>query len=672
MKTLIRFGISTIMASIMFMNSGTINTFAQDSRDNWKGGFNDINDQNGASAYEIYDNLYRNANYRLYDNGTIYKAGARHGNNFYVTDHYQYCGSGCSVREIIDTTGQRIQLSYASPLYSQPFAENEFYQGELNAGSYEVVNQSLDFYEVKLNDSTGWVMANPGVASVTGTKQTLNKSSLSGIPLYTKIPDVGYYIRTGIGMKPKYITIHNTANEGYGANAESHANYLYTGESRQDPTSWHFTVDNNEIWQSIPMNESAYHAGDGYGMGNTSTIAIEIAENADGNYQEAEKNAAVLTAYLLKENGLSTDAIRMHKDWSGKHCAHNILDGTKGSMGWDGFKAEVKRVYDSLSVNDVQSIRVNPTSATLSVGKGFTIKTIISPASAKTDLTYSSSNNKVVSVDENGKVTAIGSGTATVTVKSENGKTATSTIKVIPQPEKISTNPTSATLSVYNGFYIKSFISPSNANQAVTYSSNNPSVASVNTYGYVRGIAPGKATITVTTANGKTANIKITVVPKMTLNPSSAGIYAGSSFKAKTIIYPQSLLSTVRYSTSDSRILTVDQKGNVTGKKAGSAYLYASAGGNSTKTLVTVYPSKAEKVTINPSSATVRVNSIFKAKGYVQPSSADQSITYKTSSPSIATIDKDGTVHAISPGYTWIVAYAKNGIYGKTLLRVLP
>ncbi|MCB6585585.1 N-acetylmuramoyl-L-alanine amidase, partial [Streptococcus gordonii] len=68
------------------------------------------------------------------------------------------------------------------------------------------------------------------------------------------------------------------------------------------------------------MNEVAYHAGDGYGMGNDSTIAIEICENKDGNYAQAEKNAVKLTARILYDNGLPATAIKMHKDWSGKNC----------------------------------------------------------------------------------------------------------------------------------------------------------------------------------------------------------------------------------------------------------------------------------------------------------------------------------------------------------------
>ena len=85
-----------------------------------------------------------------------------------------------------------------------------------------------------------------------------------------------------------------------------------------------------------------------YFLRNARTVAIEICENADGNYQKAEINAAYLTAQLLFELGLPSDAIKMHKDWSGKNCPSNMIELTKNSMGWNAFKNLVKQIYDQL------------------------------------------------------------------------------------------------------------------------------------------------------------------------------------------------------------------------------------------------------------------------------------------------------------------------------------
>lgn len=65
--------------------------------------------------------------------------------------------------------------------------------------------------------------------------------------------------RPGIKMDPQWITIHETDNTSKGADAEAHARLQASGNSRT--ASWHYTVDDHEIWQSIPDNEVAWHAG---------------------------------------------------------------------------------------------------------------------------------------------------------------------------------------------------------------------------------------------------------------------------------------------------------------------------------------------------------------------------------------------------------------------------
>ncbi len=135
---------------------------------------------------------------------------------------------------------------------------------------------------------------------------------------------------------PEYITVHDTGNPRPGANAAAHGAYL-RGAAADVPASWHFTVDDTEIRQHIPLDEIAWHAGDGAnGPGNTSSLAIEICENSDGDRARAEKNAIWLIAYLLKRFGLGIDRVVPHKRWNGKNCPHLLLPR------WDEFIADVR------------------------------------------------------------------------------------------------------------------------------------------------------------------------------------------------------------------------------------------------------------------------------------------------------------------------------------------
>lgn len=158
-------------------------------------------------------------------------------------------------------------------------------------------------------------------------------------------PVVSSGARSGIKMgKCIGVTIHNTDNSGSGANAKAHANLLKNSwKSKQQ--SWHFAVDEDGAYQSIPTDEIAWHAGDGgTGKGNTQTISIEICMNSDGNIEKATNNAAELAAQILKEKGLPTSALYQHHDWSGKNCPSQIRAGKPYS--WSTFKNKVATYYN--------------------------------------------------------------------------------------------------------------------------------------------------------------------------------------------------------------------------------------------------------------------------------------------------------------------------------------
>lgn len=146
--------------------------------------------------------------------------------------------------------------------------------------------------------------------------------------------------RPGYAMKPEYITIHQTGNAAKGADAEMHNRYVH---SVAPNPSWHYTVDDKEAYQHLPLTENGWHAGDGTnGPGNRKSIAIEICVNRDGNLAKAEANAAWLAAKLIKEVGSLKPfpaCMKQHYDWSKKNCPAQIR-GRKN--GWAGFLAAIE------------------------------------------------------------------------------------------------------------------------------------------------------------------------------------------------------------------------------------------------------------------------------------------------------------------------------------------
>ncbi|MEK3784695.1 N-acetylmuramoyl-L-alanine amidase [Paenibacillus sp. FSL R5-0810] len=158
--------------------------------------------------------------------------------------------------------------------------------------------------------------------------------------------------RPGFAMKPTTITIHNTANEK--SSAANERAWL-TNPSNKVQASYHIVIDEREAIECIPLNENAWHAGDGSGStsGNRTSIGIEICES--GNYTKTIDNAVMLVAQMLMERGWGVDRLRRHWDWSGKICPRLMYDGGTWSK-WYAFKAAVQGRLNELKKEGVASV----------------------------------------------------------------------------------------------------------------------------------------------------------------------------------------------------------------------------------------------------------------------------------------------------------------------------
>ena len=187
----------------------------------------------------------------------------------------------------------------------------------------------------------------------------------------------------------------------------------------------------------------------------------------------------------------------------------------------------------------VTGVRLNKTSLSFTgTGSSQILTATVSPSNATNKtLTWSSSNTSVATVS-NGVVKAVGFGTATITAKSNNGKTASCSVTVNPiQPTGIKATPETSTLYGLNGTVrLSANVMPSNAtNKAVTWSSRNTSVATVSSDGTVKAVGYGTAVITAKTVNGLTSNCTINVkkeeVTSLTIatKPTKTNYYVGDT-----------------------------------------------------------------------------------------------------------------------------------------------
>ncbi|MCI6318800.1 MAG: Ig-like domain-containing protein [Rikenellaceae bacterium] len=295
------------------------------------------------------------------------------------------------------------------------------------------------------------------------------------------------------------------------------------------------------------------------------------------------------------------------------------------------------------------------------MGETVTLSATVNPSNAtyKT-VTWSSSDASIATV-EDGKVTAIKIGTATITAKAGD-KTATCSITVVATPvTSVTLNKTSASLKVGETVTLSATVNPSDAtDKTVTWTTSDATVATVSN-GVVTAKKLGTATITAK-AGDKTAICTITVIPtpvtSVTLNKTSASLKVGETVTLSATVNPSDATDkTVTWTTSDATVATVSN-GVVTAKKLGTATITAKAGEKTATCSITVIPTPVTSVTLSKTSASLKVGETVTLSATVNPSDAtDKTVTWTSSDATVASVS-NGVVTAKKMGTVTITAQA--------------
>ena len=162
------------------------------------------------------------------------------------------------------------------------------------------------------------------------------------------------------------------------------------------------------------------------------------------------------------------------------------------------------------------SIKVNPTSTSVEIGSSSQLLVTIEPSNAtERDVIFESSNPSVVTVDSNGKITGVNVGTATITIKTKDGRLETTCVVTVTPIEvnEIILSANDLTVKVGKTKTITATVSPDDAtDKELVWVSSDPSIATVDSNGKVTGVKAGEVTIIVKTKDGKVkAECKVTV-----------------------------------------------------------------------------------------------------------------------------------------------------------------
>ena len=268
-------------------------------------------------------------------------------------------------------------------------------------------------------------------------------------------------------------------------------------------------------------------------------------------------------------------------------------------------------IYNGLSA----SIKVNVKAAPAFISFGETARSMLIEDTYMPQVSFSngvagtyslsSSNKAAVVIDEDGKtLRAIGGGSAVITAKSFNGKTAQLTVNVAKLPDSVELQPASLKLGV-GECAVLTAVMPEGQGARLTYSSSDSTVASVDADGRVTALAVGSASITVRTQNGRESTCEVRVYGAPTgiaLEPEQAELSGGEVLQLKATSLPDGV-GAIYFESSDVKIAEVSADGEVTARGAGTCVITATTydGKHSAQcTLRVITPLSGVRIGIDP------------------------------------------------------------------------
>ncbi len=317
--------------------------------------------------------------------------------------------------------------------------------------------------------------------------------------------------------------------------------------------------------------------------------------------------------------------------------------------------------FAACTQQDVQSIELDRATLTINVGEEQTLSAMVIPDSAASLLGWQSSNNSIATVDS-GKVKGIAEGTALIRATAGT-KRAECTVTVVDpnkeiEAESVVLSQTSLTLPLNSVATLTASVLPIRANQTITWSSNRPDIASVNS-GTVTALANGVAIITASASNGVYAQCIVTcgagaVISGVTIDPSAAELSVGKTVKLQASVQPADADQSLSWTTSDQTVATVDTEGLVTAQDKGTATITATAadGTHSATCTITVSDVAVESIEGEPTEMTLTLGGAPRQFSVIlNPTGAVAKTTeFQSDDEDVATVDENGMVSAVSEG----------------------
>ncbi|MBQ3078789.1 MAG: Ig-like domain-containing protein [Clostridia bacterium] len=335
------------------------------------------------------------------------------------------------------------------------------------------------------------------------------------------------------------------------------------------------------------------------------------------------------------------------------------------------------QIIAEVTGNPVTEVTIIDSDIELLLGESVDMNYSINSDASDQRVKWMSDDTNVATVDGNGRVTAVGYGTAILTLTAVNGMTANATIYVPSEVNSIMLDPPDAMLSIGDTLQLDAYVFPGNArDRSLTWSSSDENVVQVNQSGFVTAIGNGACTIRATAVNGVYAQAEIAVkkIPK-TLRLTENAVALSREVRThqlEAVITPDSAADcALAWSSSDESVVNV-RDGRLTAAGYGRAVVtVVSENGLSDQCQVYVgEPPESiqlsqEKYVLEKNGSGVQAEILF------TPEDAyEGGIQWKIGDEHICTVDESGLLTPVAYGLTTVTATTASGLTAQAEVRV--
>lgn len=308
------------------------------------------------------------------------------------------------------------------------------------------------------------------------------------------------------------------------------------------------------------------------------------------------------------------------------------------------------------SIRPVDGIVLNQSNLKLKKGDSVTLKaaTHMGKDISRT-VAWFSSNKKVASVNSKGQITAVEGGTASVTAKSMDGKTAECKVSVVVPATKISLNLSDLVLEAGEARTLSVKIRPSDFTDKVKWSSSDNKIVKVSGNGRIQAVSDGTASVTASVGKlAASCRIRVGIdEPELRLQSEQISLQKGNTYQLTATSGNHRVSAS--WLSSNASVASVDETGKITARSAGEAVITAIDGKYSAQCAVKVTV-PISRISLNKRKLILEPGTGEALTAEIVPDDAtDRTVSWTSTNKDVASVDEKGKVKALKTGRTTIM-----------------